>query len=91
MRQHRDEVLRFITDLRLPFDNNQTERNLRMPKLKQKVSGCFRSETGLKAFALIRSYLSTLRKQSDTLRRSFSVTRPHIPGEPSDSSTGIAE
>ena len=80
-----------ITDLRLPFDNNQTERNLRMPKLKQKVSGCFRSETGLKAFVLIRSYLSTLRKQSDTLRRSFSVTRPHIPGEPSDSSTGIAE
>ena len=74
MRQHRDEVLRFITDLRLPFDNNQTERNLRMPKLKQKVSGCFRSETGLKALALIRSYLSTLRKQSDTLRRSFSVT-----------------
>jgi len=38
LREHRDEVLRFITDLRVHFDNNQAERNLCMPKLKQKVS-----------------------------------------------------
>ena len=79
MREYRDEVLRFITDLRVPFDNNQAERNLRMPKLKQKVSGCFRSETGVDAFAVIRSYLSTPRKQSANLFQSLVLTFQRSP------------
>ena len=71
----RDDVLRFTVDLDVPFTNNLAERDIRMTKLQQKVSGCWRTLAGAQAFATIRSYISTARKHDtnvlDALRQAF--------------------
>jgi transposase len=72
--EHQDAYLRFVTDFRVPFDNNLAERDLRMSKLQQKISGCFRTDVGADAFCRIRGYISTLRKQGvDLIPALFSL------------------
>ncbi len=62
LRDRREDYLRFTTDFRAPPDNNGSERDIRMAKLKQKVSGCLRTLAGACQFCAIRSYLSTAAK-----------------------------
>lgn len=79
---HKAAYLRFVTDFRVPFDNNLAERDLRMSKLQQKISGCFRTEEGANFFGRIRGFISTLRKQGyDLLPALFSLwtDTPFIP------------
>jgi transposase len=78
LRQHTEEVLRFARDLTVPFSNNVAEQAIRMPKVKQKISGSFRAPQGAENFCVIRTCLETARKQGqnmlDILRSIFSQT-----------------
>jgi transposase len=82
LRGHKADTLRFLADAAVPFTNNQAERDLRMMKLRQKISGCFRTKTGADTFATIRTVLSTARKQGwnilDTLTQPSAILVQNI-------------
>jgi transposase len=67
IRDRLDDYLRFATDLSVPFDNNPAEQEIRMAKLRLKISGSMRTATGAQQFAIIRSYIATTRKHGISL------------------------
>lgn len=79
---HRDEVLRYCHDLRVPFTNNGSERDIRPAKIRLKTAGCLRTKPGADAFARLRSYLSTAAKHGHsalTVLRALHQDGPWIP------------
>jgi len=82
LQKYQQETLAFISDFRIPFDNNLAERDVRMMKVKQKISGTFRTQRGARLFCDIRAYISTVRKQRQSIIQALHhalLGQPFIP------------
>jgi transposase len=77
-----DDVWRFMTQPDVPFTNNLAEQTVRMPKVKQKVSGCFRTLQGAKNYCVIRSYCATMHKQGANIFESLVAAFKGTPPQP---------
>jgi transposase len=75
LRDYKDDVLRFLCDLTVPFTNNLAEQDIRMMKVKMKISGCFRTLAGAETFVTLRSVISTARKQGWNILKTLAT--PH--------------
>ncbi len=81
-RLHADDVWRFMIDPGVPFTNKLGEQAVRMPNVKQKASGGFRTAGGIETFCAIRSYLATLNKQGKNLYLALTLTFQSFPAQP---------
>lgn len=82
LRTQAADVWRFMTDAHVPFSNNIAEQAVRMPKVKQKISGCFRSAKGAEAFCTIRSYAATMHKQGANIFHCLTLVFQGKPPQP---------
>ena len=82
LKNFNEQTLAFMYDLRVPFDNNLAERDIRMMKLHQKISGCFRKKAGAEIFCRIRGYISTARKQNWNICQAIQSAVQEYPWRP---------
>ena len=78
----REQILRFAHEFQVPFDNNLVERDIRMIKIQQKISGSWRTATGADRFFALRAYISTTRKQSRDILDALARLADHTPWLP---------
>ncbi len=84
--EQREQVLRFAHDFQIPYDNNLVERDIRMIKIQQKISGSWRTTTGADHFFALRAYISTTRKQGRDILDALARLAHHTPWLPAAAS-----